>query len=99
MARFKLEPDGAVRDSDHGRFIPPKIENRFWVDYLAWLDEGNTPDPADTPQPPTSDADRAEFDILRSPALLAIVRLLGDKPALNAATTEAAVIAAIKAQL
>ena len=30
-------------------FIPFDPDNRDYVEYLAWLEAGNTPEPADTP--------------------------------------------------
>ena len=33
-------------------WIPPDPANRDFAAYLAWLEAGNTPDPAPTPEPP-----------------------------------------------
>ena len=33
-------------------FIPPDPANRDYAEYLAWLEEGNVPDPAPEPTPP-----------------------------------------------
>lgn len=59
MARYKLvtDEDGAttgvvVNDGTHpelaeGASIPNDSGNRHWVEYEAWVDEGNTADAAD----------------------------------------------------
>jgi len=41
--------DTILRLTDNA-FIPPDPANTDYAAYLAWLDEGNTPDPA--PEPP-----------------------------------------------
>ena len=59
MTKYKLKnnPIGTscgviVNDETHpilseGAFIPADLDNRHYAEYLAWVDEGNTPDPAD----------------------------------------------------
>jgi len=40
-----------IRTTD-GTFIPPDPANTDYAAYLAWLEAGNTPDPAPVPEPP-----------------------------------------------
>jgi len=42
--------DLILRIADNA-FIPPDPDNRDYAVYLAWLDEGNTPEPAPEPEP------------------------------------------------
>jgi hypothetical protein len=43
--------DTILRLADNA-FIPPDPANTDYAAYLAWLEEGNTPDPAPEPVPP-----------------------------------------------
>lgn len=43
------EPESIKRLADNA-FIPFDSDNRDYVEYLAWLDAGNTPAPADAPE-------------------------------------------------
>ena len=43
--------DTILRLADNA-FIPPDPANRDFAAYLAWLEAGNTPGPAPTPEPP-----------------------------------------------
>jgi hypothetical protein len=43
--------DTILRIADNA-FIPPDPANTDYAAYLAWLDEGNTPEPAPAPPPP-----------------------------------------------
>ena len=46
---YKLKEGGVIR-LDDGAHIPDVIGNADWGDYQRWLDQGNTPLPAD-PEP------------------------------------------------
>jgi hypothetical protein len=43
--------DTILRLADNA-FIPPDPANTDYAAYLAWLEEGNTPEPAPIPEPP-----------------------------------------------
>ena len=51
MADYKLKfgSPGVIRVSD-GAHIPESESNRDYQEFLAWLDAGNTLDPAETPE-------------------------------------------------
>lgn len=47
---YKLMRDGMVMRLADGTFLPTDPLNRDYQRYLAWIEEGNTPEPAD-PEP------------------------------------------------
>jgi hypothetical protein len=50
-AMYQLtQGDTILRFADNA-FIPPDPANTDYQAYLAWLDEGNTPEPAPEPEP------------------------------------------------
>lgn len=48
MAKYKLLPDGYILEQERQMIIPPDTANMDYVEYLAWVDDGNTPDPYQT---------------------------------------------------
>lgn len=50
-----------IRVADRA-FIPADPANTDYAAYLAWLAEGNTPEPADVPPPPTPLQQLAQLD-------------------------------------
>ncbi len=51
MSEYKLQKGGSgvIRLKDMA-FIPDCADNRDWQEYLKWMQGGNTPDPAETPE-------------------------------------------------
>lgn len=50
MTNYKLTNSTSILRAD-GSYIPADPENRDYAEYLAWLAEGNTPEPVDPPTP------------------------------------------------
>ena len=55
MAIYKLQ-EGGVRKGNMQ--IPDDAGNSHWIEYQAWIDEGNTADPADPPRVPSNKENR-----------------------------------------
>jgi hypothetical protein len=53
-AMYQLTTGDCIKRLADDAFIPPDPANVDFAQYTAWLDEGNTPDPA--PAPPTPPA-------------------------------------------
>tara|TARA_R110000782_G_scaffold68821_1_gene138485 strand:- start:48 stop:332 length:285 start_codon:yes stop_codon:yes gene_type:complete len=50
---YKLTTGPIILSLLDGAFIPATLENNSYVDYLKWVKEGNTPEPADISLPLT----------------------------------------------
>lgn len=48
---YQLNSSGGILRLSDNAFIPPDPANTDYAAYLAWLDEGNTPEPAPEPEP------------------------------------------------
>jgi hypothetical protein len=48
MYKLTFDPTTIIRVLDNA-FIPTDTHNKDYREYLAWLEEGNTPEPADVP--------------------------------------------------
>ena len=42
---YRLQSDGAIIRESDGATIPPDPTNRDFVEFLQWVDQGNTPKP------------------------------------------------------
>ena len=51
---YQLTTGDTILRTTDGAFIPPDPANTDYAAYLAWLEAGNTPDPA--PEPPAPPA-------------------------------------------
>jgi hypothetical protein len=49
---FQLTTSDSILRLADGAFIPPDPDNSDYREYLAWVDEGNTPEPAPEPTVP-----------------------------------------------
>jgi hypothetical protein len=52
---YQLTSGDTILRTTDGAFIPPDPGNRDYASYLAWLEEGNTPEPAPAPPAPGPD--------------------------------------------
>jgi hypothetical protein len=48
---YQLTTSTSIKRLSDGAFIPPDPANADYAAYLAWVEEGNTPDPAPVPEP------------------------------------------------
>ena len=67
MYKLTNFPDCIQRLSD-GAFIPADVANQNYIDYLDWVTQGNTPQPADVPNKDV--AIQAQIDQLESQTMM-----------------------------
>jgi hypothetical protein len=48
---YQLTTGTSIKRLSDGAFIPPDPANTDYAAYLAWVEEGNMPDPAPVPEP------------------------------------------------
>jgi hypothetical protein len=48
---YQLTQNDCILRLADNAVIPPDPANRDYAEYLAWLEEGNTPEPAPEPEP------------------------------------------------
>ena len=57
---YQLHETGSILDIERNLLIPLDLANRDYAAYLAWVAEGNTPDPAPAPPAPPAPLTPAE---------------------------------------
>lgn len=66
--KLRFNSPGVIRLADNAH-IPEDLANTSWQEFLTWLAEGNTPDPAETPEETTAresqELEHAEQESLR----------------------------------
>lgn len=76
---YQLTTGETIRRLTDNAFIPPDPANRDYAEYLAWLEEGNTPEPAPEPvieeKPVLSTAEKLEASGLTVGELKALLGL------------------------
>lgn len=65
MIRYKIVSANTIFDRVHKNFIPVDPNNRDYQRYLAWLAEGNTPEPPDPPRVADPDDEIVAKDVGR----------------------------------
>lgn len=61
MYKLLIQPNDFVVKQNE-TLIPKDLNNSLYVEYLKWLEKGNTPEPADAPPPPDPKMVGIEFD-------------------------------------
>ncbi len=77
MALYKLCKAGVIRLD--GAVIPASLQNRDYKDYVAWINAGNVPDPADPELIPDTDLQIAIRLLQQDPVFRALVKVLATR--------------------
>jgi hypothetical protein len=93
MALYKLCKVGVIRSD--GAIIPATLANRDYKEYVAWLNAGGVPDPAEPGRQPDTDLQVATHQLQSDPVFRALVKVL----ATHFGLTPAQLVAEIKAQV
>jgi hypothetical protein len=74
---YQLTTSTTILRTADGAFIPPDPANRDFAEYTAWLEAGNTPEPAPIPVPsvPLTPAERLAASGLTVAELKALLGL------------------------
>jgi hypothetical protein len=94
---YKLTNSTTILRITDGAFIPADPANTDYAAYLRWVDEGNTPEPADLPDPKEAiKAQIASLEASITPRRLREALLTGDKTFIEGVEAQ---IAALREQL
>lgn len=78
MSIYKLASFGVIHIPT-GRNIPKDNANNDYKEYLRWVTDGNTPDPADPERVPDTDLQIANQRLQADPVFRALIKVLATR--------------------